>query len=402
MKEVLVRDIYTVDTISKGNSKAWLNLMGWVKNNLGEDEQVEFDFKGIEVIQPWATNEFRQFMQDERVHIKIWNNEQTVNSINIMCSLNGFKSNRATNVVVKVAKALTKEEIAIMKMADELQKYFEISEDDPEMAILHIHRRFDQIGVPITVAYIEAAMKKFAQEHHIKKMRLDALGISIQTSVIKNVTNLIGSMAKEKVMLEINSSDEEVMNKVGIYQSLEGNEIVSEKDKVRIIKASLHPGKVGMLVQYRDSKAVDEFGRSGKGKAINCRVALYNGLKKDKEGIKLSFTTFNGKYFYTRVHWSLENDNELLEDLRTEELNIPVSQFGMYNDFLGSKYHLITPVQNREEDTITMYGIDDQGKVTYTKMTIPERIKAVFDDWGIKYDMESMQAYIQKTREILG
>lgn len=401
MKEVLVRDIYTVDTISKGNSKAWLNLMKWMEDNLAEGEKVQFDFKGIEVIQPWATNEFRQFMQDERVHVKIWNNEQTVNSINIMCRLNGFSSNRAVNVVVEVAKTMTKEEIAIIKMADELQQFFEINEDDPSMAVLHIHRRFDQIGVPITVAYIEAAMKKFARENNITKIRLDAIGITIQSSVIKNVTSLISSMAEEKVMLEINSSDEEVMNKVAMYQSLEGSKIVSEKDKVRIIKASLHPGKVGMLVKYKVSKAVDEFGRSGKGKTISCRVALYNGLKKDKEGIKLNFTTFNGKYFYTKVHWGLENDNELLEKLETEELSIPVEQFGMYNDFLGSRYHLITPVQNREEDTITMYGIDDQGKVTYTKMTIPERIKAVFDDWGIKYDMESMQSYIQKTREVL-
>lgn len=401
MKSALVRDIYTVDTISKGNAKAWIKLMDWMKDNLGENEDVEFDFKGIEVVQPWATNEFRQLMQDPRVHLKIWSNESTVNTINIMCRLNGFTPDRAVNVVVQVERKLTKEELAIIKMANELQKYFEIDKDDSQMAILHIHKRFDQIGVPITVSYIEAAMKQFAKENGITKIRLDAIGITVQPSVIKNLTNLISSMAQEKVMLEINSSDEEVMNKVGMYQSLEGNEIVSEKDKIRIIKASLHPGKVGMLIKYKDSKAVDEFGRSGKGKPISCRVAIYKGLKREKDGIRLRFTTFNGKYFFTKVHWSLENDNDLLDHLETEELSIPVDQFGMYNDFLGSRYHLITPVQVHAEDSMTMYGVDENRKITYTKMTIPERIKAVLDDWGIDYDRESLQVYIQKTRDVL-
>ena len=98
----------------------------------------------------------------------------------------------------------------------------------------------------------------------------------------------------------------------------------------------------------------------------------------------------------------LEHDNESLKQLLFEDVSIPVSEFGMYNDFLGSKYHLITPVQNNPEDSIMMFGVDSTGKITSTRMTIPERIKAVFDDWGIKYDTESLQSYIQKTHEKLG
>lgn len=396
METVSVKSIYNVDTISKGNPKAWVKLMEYMKEQTGD---VTFDFRGIEVIQPWATPEFKLLMQDERVHLKFYCNENTVNSINIMCTLNGFSNNRAVNEEIVPEKTLTKEEMQIIRMSNELQKYFDDSGECPE---LHIYKRFDQIGVPITVSYVEGALKKYAEEHNCKKLKLEARNITIQPSVIENVTNLIQALGECGVELEINSNDPEVMNKVGMYQSLANKQVYSDKDKLRLIKATLRPGKVGMLIKYKDSKATDEFGRSGKGKPVSSRVAIYLGIKKVKDIICLCFRSYNGNTFYTHTHWSLEHDNDVLKQLEYKDEIIPVEQFGMYNDFLGSKYHFITPVQVRPEDSTTMYGIDEYGKVTYTKMTIPERIKAVFDDWDISYDSESLQIYIQKTKEMLG
>ncbi len=399
-KEVLVKDIYAVDTISKGNSRAWQNLMDYINNNIGSNDTVEFDFKGIEVIQPWGTPEFKKLMQDPRVYLKIWNNADTVTSINIMCALNGFPDSRAENMVVTPVKKMTKEELKIIEMGKELQDYFTVDEDgNPH---LNVHDRFDQIGVPATVNYIEAAMRMYAEEHQSSKMYLDAINIVIQTSVIKNVTNLIKKLADIGVELVINSNDTKVMNKVGMYRSLEESSVESEKDKIRVIKANLRPGKVGMLIRYKDSKATDEFGRRGNGEPLWCRVAIYTGIKREKNTIVLNFRVYKGDTFYTHVHWALEHDDSVLSCLECENVTIPVDQFGMYNDFLGSRYHLITPVQIKPEHSITMYGVDENERITHTSMTIPERIKTVFDDWGIKYDNESLQSYIQKTREILG
>lgn len=402
MREVLVRSIYNVDTISKGNQKAWVKLMGFMESEAGEAEDVMFDFKGIEVIQPWATEEFKKFMQDERVHVKLWCNATTAESINIMCRLSGCSTGRAVNEEIQVERKATKEEIQVERMSNELQKYFEADEDDANHASLMIFNRFDQIGVPITVDYIEEAIKKYCKSTGKKFISLEARNIAIQPSVIKNVTALISKFNREGITLEINSYDEEIMTKIGMYQSLESSNVGDEQDKLRLIKSVLYPGKVGMLQKYKASKAVDEFGRRGKGQVLSCRVALYRGLERTKDGIHVKFTSYDGNYFYTKHHWGLEHDNEVLKELKSEELSIPLDQFGMYNDFLGSQYHLLAPVQMQEKDTITMYGVDDTGSVTYNKLTIPERIKAVFDDWGIEYDTESLQIYIQKTREILG
>lgn len=364
-----------------------------------KDYDVEFDFKGMEVNQPWSTSEFKMLMQNEHVHLKLWGSENTVNSINIMCTLNGFTNNRAVNAEVATTKVPSKEEQQIARMSQELQKYFEVIDDTP---VLNVYKRFDQIGVPITVSYVEGALKQYATEHDCKVIKVEAKGITIQSSVIENVTGMIKTMSDIGVKLIINSSDEEVMNKIGMYQSLSAKKVYSDKDKLSIIKSTLYPSKVGMLIKYKDSKATDEFGRRGKGKPISCRVAIYLGIKNTDGGYSVCFRTYNGNTFYTQVHWALEHDNNTLEKLDTETVVIPLEQFGMYNDFLGSRYHLITPVQTRPEDSIVMYGLNEEGKVTHTKMTIPERIKTVFDDWDIEYDRAGIQNYIEKTKELLG
>lgn len=84
METVLVKSIYPVDTISKGNTKAWAKLISYME---GKDTDTMFDFKGIEVVEPWGTAEFKKFIQNPHVFMTLWNNEKAVNSINIMCKL---------------------------------------------------------------------------------------------------------------------------------------------------------------------------------------------------------------------------------------------------------------------------------------------------------------------------
>lgn len=397
MKTVLVKEIYNVDTISKGNCKAWLRLMDFL-STLDTSEDIEFDFKGIEVVQPWATPEFMVMMQDSRVHLKFWFADSMVNSINIMCALNGIKGKRAVNVEVQPVKVLSQEDIKVQKVADQLQEYFDKSGEIP---VLNIYKRFDQIGVYTTVRYIESAIETFCNNTGAKRVFVETKDITVQPSVIEKLTEIIKHMSENGVQVEIHSNDKEVMSKIGIYQALNNNRFMTASDRVEVIKSKLEVGTVGMLIKYKESKATDEFGRKGKGKPISCRVAIFEGIKKTENGLAVFVRTFNGNTFYTRVHWSLEHDNAILNKLDSNVEVIQLDQFGMYNDFLGSKYHFIAPIQTRKEDTITMYDLNEQGKVIHNNVTIPERIKIVFDDWGIQYNKESLEYYIEKTRQIL-
>lgn len=398
METVLVKSIYPVDTISKGNTKAWAKLISYME---GKDTDTMFDFKGIEVVEPWGTAEFKKFIQNPHVFMTLWNNEKAVNSINIMCKLNNIDTDKAFNESVPVVKAQpTKEELKVAEQAAALQTYFI---NDNGVGVLQIYKRFDQIGVPKTVSYIEAALKKYAEDNGVSHLKLEAKNIVVQTNVIESVTELIQKLADVGVELDIDSNDTEVMNKVKMYHSLGKSNVNSDQEKIKQITKMLYPGKVGMLIRYKESKATDEFGRSGKGKPLSCRAAVILGMRKNSEGVfEIHIRTYSGHTFYTREHWALEHDNAILSDLDSKREVITLDQFGMYNCFLGSRYHFIEPVQMNPSDSMTMFGIDpDTGNVTRSVLTIPERIKAVFDDFDVKYDKVALSQSIEDTRAYL-
>ena len=82
MKTILVSEIYDVTQISKSNDTPW-KLMKQLMEK--EDQDVMFDFDGIELKEPWNNLEFKKLIADERVHIKVYGSEDVANSIKILC-----------------------------------------------------------------------------------------------------------------------------------------------------------------------------------------------------------------------------------------------------------------------------------------------------------------------------
>ena len=76
----------------------------------------------------------------------------------------------------------------------------------------------------------------------------------------------------------------------------------------------------------------------------------------------------------------------------------------MYNKFLGSKYYFGAPIQPTDDndENTTLYSIDtDTGRLLSKDYTIPELIKAVFDDWDIEYNKEEIQYYIDESKRLI-
>lgn len=398
MKTIDVRrDYYQYDTISKTNSKAWEILLNCLEESENKDEDLLFDFKGIEIIEPWINDTFKKLISNERVHMKLYSSKKTVDTINMACRLSNLKADRFYNEEVITPPTMTPAEKRIINMANELQDYFISSEDT---ALFEIHRRFTQIGSIDTVTYIEKAVEIYAENTNIKKIILDIKNILLQSNLIELVANVIGRLYTKGIDFKVVSEDSDTMNKLGLYQHLANNIFLSTADKYKIAKNNLEPGTVGMLTKYKRSKALDEFGRQGNGEPVSCRVALFNGFVKDKGVLCLSFTSYNGNTFYTKDHWSLENDGEELEELLKEELLIPIPEVGVTDYYLGSRYHFMLPLQCSLEDSTVIYGIED-GRVYHNKVTIPVRIKTVLDDWGIEYQESSLIHAISETERIL-
>lgn len=395
--EILARSILSVDTISKGNDKPWNIILDYMRDN-NVSENIIFDFKGIEIVCPWVSDSFMKLMSNPLVGLRIYNNQMVVDTINKACLLNGYPVGRVENVKPTIKVTETREEKEIADMAEQLQAYFETNGDS---AIFHMYKRFDQIGMPKTVTYLVEAIKKFHKNSGISDIMMYTKYATIQSGVLKLVAEMVGKMKLEGIDLDIKSDDNATANKLAICNSSPNGEY-SEEDKVSLIRNRMTPGKVGMLIKYRATKGRDEFGRSGKGEAVFNRVAIFNKLYKDKAGKwKVQVTSYPNPTFTTRANWYLEHDGEIVDKLPGETIDVEVSEFGMYNDFIGSHYHFITPVQYKPEHSQVLYGTRNDGSVYSEDVTIPELAKKVFTDFEIKFDEKTLDAYIEKTKEIL-
>ena len=393
IKKVVVREVYTVDTISKTNVNAWEVLMRVMEE---DNQDTLFDFRGIEVVEPWLNETFKKFIGNEKVYIKMYSAQKAIDTINLACKIGGIKSGRFFNEDIVAPIPMSAEEKKILNMARQLQSYFE---DEDGVPTLKIYKSITQIGSETTVRFIEEALKLYHEENNVNRLNLDLDTMFVQSNIIKMVSNMEESLLLNGINLSVISKDKETMNKIGLYQNVDST--LSLNDKYTIVKTVLEVGTVGMLTKYKRSRAIDEFGRQGKGEAVSCRVAIFKGFGTNSSGATcLQFITFNGNTFYTKEHWALENDNEELEGLEVEHLSIPLVDIGILDKYLGSKYHFMLPIQYEEEDRTLIYSLED-GKVVHNKLTIPERIKVVFDDWGIDCNRRLLDEAIAKTAKIL-
>lgn len=396
MKTVSAHDVLGLDTISKGNNKPWDKLISYMEEN-GVDEKVNFDFRGMEIIQPCSSDSFLKLLANPNFCMTLHNNANVAGSIIIMCTLNNQDTSRIVNEDDVIEPVESPEDKAAREMAKQLLEYFETN---GEVGTLQIHKRFDQIGVPKTVRYIREAMKLYADETGIKNIILNTEMMGIQPGVMEEVANLVNDMKEIGVHLTIRTENQDVKIKIGMYHGL-GDSSYSVVEKLEIMKARLVIGRVGILTRYKEGRAKDEFGRQGKGEKASTRIAIFMGFSKGDNTIIAKFRSFNNHTFYTMDHWYLGHDGEILNKPAYDDIEIPIEQLGIYNDFVGTKYHFSTAIQYATGGEIVMYHVGDNGSVIGQTYTIPERAKAVFDNFGIDYDSESLNAYIEETKRIL-
>ena len=398
MQSVLARDILHLDTISKGNDKPWNRLMEYIDENPGV-QPIEFDFKGISVVQPCSSTSFLKLLANQRFYMVLHNDAGNVNNIHIVCTLNNIPPDKIRNIEVAVPKQKTAEEKNIEAMVEQLMPYMEETDDG---VVLNVHKRFDQIGQLATVKYIAGAIQHYIDVNGPNHFTVYTKMMSIQPSIIAAIADMVDTFKKSGIDVVVKSDDKEVQNKIDMAIDI-GKRAYDSQERLDIMRSRLVKNRVGILIKYKEGRAKDEFGREGRGEKRSARIAQFKGFSHNRDGeVCAKFRTYNSNYFYTKEHWFLEHDREELKELVYDDIVVKVNDLGIYNDFLGAKYHFSTAIQYEPGGEITMYGLNDIGSVTDTVMTIPDRIKAVFDDFGIEYDEESLEAYIEETRKILG
>lgn len=395
--DINVHKLLGIDTISAGNNKPWMTLIAHM-DGVPADEHVTFDFGGLTIKDPYTSDGFIQLMRDKRVSMVFHNSDAMVKNIKLSCLINNINCS-ITNVDDPVVVEETKEEKRLRTAVNHLAAAFET---DATMTIgtLPVYKVYDQIGQVGTVKYIEGAIKKYCKDTGIKDVSVVTGNMNVQLFLIKAMAEMVMRFKGEGIEVKFLSTNKEFVDNMNMRLDICESEY-DDNDRFKLMQKKLCPNKVGILTRYREGKAKDEFGRYGKGEQLSARIAVFIGFARQNGEVVAHFRSYNSSTFYTKVHWALEHDGEVLKKLDSQDHYIKMSEIGIYNDFIGSRFHFSTAVQYAPNGSERMFNLVGQDKVVARYLTIPERAKAVFDDFDIPYDRASLVAYINETMNIL-
>lgn len=396
MLDKKLKELYNVDTISQ--DKGWKKVMDAVES-LGE--AVNIDFTGINVVDPWECPSFKQLIQKPEVGMKFTNSLQLVNKIKMMCILDSTDPDRIVNVEVEIPKEKTPEERKIEHNGKELIPQFKVEGDT---AFFDATVRYSQMHSTNTLNSVDYAIRELIKTNNIKHVVIKIGKLSILDNVVDMLAEMIIDYEQMGIKMEVDLESPEAIKNLKLFMHKYTNAAYNTKGKIEAIEKFLAKNTAGMLIKYKKSRAVDDFGRHGKGEVVSSRIALFKGLEYSKKtnGVVAKIQSFNDKYFYTKQQWMVEHDNEIPNDLHSETIEITMDELGYGDLFLGTSYHFIEPIQQDiSENKNVIIDIDDNQRNVNKSCTIPERIKVVFDDWGIEYNVEKLDEAIEKTKAIL-
>lgn len=409
MKQCNFKEILPIDNISQ--EKSWMKVYEKLE---GITEDIEINFDGVNVVEPWRFKAFQMLLtKNTHVYMTFTNKEDLVSRLHMSCIINGVSTDRVKNIVVVKEKVKTPEELKIEKKGKELMTRFQI--DSNNVATLKTYEIYSQMHSGSTVSYIGSAIEQLNTEKEITEFIIDLGSISVQLNVLNHLADKIVQYESKGINIAVDTTDEEISKNIKLFlhqcKNNAYNDIVKRYEK---IKAAIKSNTPGMFLRYKSSKALDEFGRHGKGEIVSSRIAIFRQIRivtnkkiKNEQDLRESkimavIDTYNNDYFYTKLHWMLEHDNEQLKRLPVDRYEVDISDLGFCDDFLGSRYHFMLPIQKDKKESVPVItGLNDEGRNIKKLCTIPERMKIVFDDWEVKYNEESLDNSIKLTQEKL-
>lgn len=403
MREIAVRSLY---------SKTILTLdAGWkeIKDNLdklgySDDEEITLDFAGITVRDTYRHFNFKDLFARKNIRFRFYNMGKEYEQLKVMAVMDGYTVDKVEHVEPKVVEKPEKKDLRIAQEVKKVKPHFTVSGHRATIVVKDIYRI---LGNSLSAKYIEEAAKEVLGENRsIQELMIDLRDVAVYPSVIDLFVEMKLSFERYyNVCVMFNTEDEKVIENMELYMHTKVKKKYSEDDKIAEIN-NIRKGTAGVLITYRKSRALDEFGRQGNGEVASARIALFNklvtGVNSDGEKVAYAeFISFNGDTFYTREHWMLENDGEQLDELECNKVKIHINNLGIYDKFLGTKAHFARPIQESKDENIIMRSVVPDGKVVSNTYTLAERIKAVLDDFDIYYDKEELDMAIEETHMTL-
>ncbi len=396
MKYIKAVNIYPVNFIRQEES--WAKIVQYFEERQ-IDEDVMLDFENVGFSNPWTLPSFIKLVKMKKLWFKIYHDEECYNTLTALFISEGEDTTRLIFVPAPKIVKLSNIEKKVKINGENLVKSF-VKEGDTYC--LKVADCYSAISHFQTIGFIEYAMNILIDTQKAKKFLLDFNNIELGETIIDSIGEVLNRAKENNVEVIVDLGTEEEYRQLALYEV--ANTSISNAERFRIIKEAYtkHPNMVGILTRYKHSDKLDKFGRQGKGESSVSRIAIFRGLRKNKDNVVVAvFQTFNINYFYTKFHWYCEHGEEELNKLEFSKVEVMLPELGFMNDFLGKRFHFSDIGQAFPEENVT-FAMDNGGRITSVSLTIPERAKVVFDDWKVKYNEEQLNERIEYTLKKLG
>lgn len=401
MREVLANSIYSATQISKNNDDAWKMLQDYMEQ-VGKEEHILFDFKGVYLSEPWKNLEFRKFIKDARVHIRVYDNDEVIDSLKLLCMTLKTDENKVEKGAIKVVYTTKKVDKSELEFKERLKSNIVENENGVTLVLSKV---VSQVGSYSTLDTIRTVVDEYyaKDENKEKKFVIYTGRMFIQDNILKAFAELVMDYTADGYYVDVVSGNSNSDKVIRTYICLDGALKIGEQAKIRLIKENVQPGTVGFLAKYKETHAKDKFGRIGNGVVAISRPAIYLGMTQTSDNtIVIKFREFNGNTFDTRVNYCNERNGEAeLYELKSKTVTLEVDKIGFMSMFIGTHYHFNLPIQETEKGTRTLYVPSEDGGLTTKKFTIPEFCKEVLDDFRVPYNKKVLDESIAETRRIL-
>lgn len=361
------------------------------------DGNILLNFDKIDVSNPQQLGDFQRILKDNSIFMLFFDRENIVKDLIVQAIMDGFDKERFLNKEVpKINKNKSKTQ---MRVEEQGKDYLGAFKWNGFKYILDVK------GYGITtmqsynsVNYIEYAIRELNGKYGVKIFEINLDGVDMAQYVVNHFAELVHKLNEDGIKCYINLTDKEYVKYFQLQMLTLKNKELTFEDMEECAKA-IEPNTCGMLLTYKITKSKDNYGRRGSGEVISSKIAIFRGYK---DGI-VTIDTFNNNYFYTQYQWMSEHDGETLDRLKVDTIKASLRDIGLMDRYIGVNYHFILPIQqSKTENTKVVYGINEEGNTISKDCSIPERMKIVFDSWGVEYNESQLAKAITETREIIG
>ena len=399
MLDVEIRKLVPYDYIQDDN--AW----EIIKNNLQEllktNDKVRVLVKGVTIVNPCNLNNYIDILKMDNVVIRFFGDNSKFADASLgKCILLKIDKSKIEVEPREVVKKESAQETRRRKRIEMTLEKFKVSDNK---IIFYMHEDADgenktSIDNINTLQAIRDGAKIMKDKTGINNIDIDFNKCKINDYCYKAVSDMIICCREEGINIDVVCDDQETMNKIAMsLKNSEGN--VDKTSSIKKIKKNT----VGILVKFKKSNGLDTFGRRGNGEVAFSRVAIFRGFDESDNKF-IIIDTIHKDNFKTKMEVLVANDfnDDGIHNMTFKTEKIPVEEIGFYNQTIGSTYNFLYPEQQSlEEYTNTIIGINVDGTNIRKKMSLPERIKFILDEYDIKYNKSDLDTSIERNREYL-